>query len=89
LEVSRKIAGARIDAANSNDLFRLLVHRVKDYAIYLLDPSGHVASWNEGAEKIKGYTEQEILGQHFSVFYPEPIASSGWPEQELAIAERD
>jgi PAS domain S-box-containing protein len=69
-----------------DDLFRLLVHSVKDYAIFLLDPGGHVASWNEGAQRIKGYREEEIVGQHFSVFYTREVAESGWPEYELKVA---
>jgi PAS domain S-box-containing protein len=89
LEASKTTAGARLDTAGENDLFRLLIHSVKDYAICLLDRGGYIASWNPGAERIKGYTEDEIIGKHFSVFFPEPVASSGWPEQELEIAERE
>ena len=51
--------------------FRLLVEAVTDYAIYLLTPEGTVASWNRGAQRFKGYTEEEIIGQHFSRFYTE------------------
>jgi PAS domain S-box-containing protein len=76
-------------AGTNNELFRLLVHSVKDYAIFLLDPTGHIASWNEGAQRIKGYTEAEILGKHFSIFYPEAVAASGWPEHELVMATRE
>ena len=54
----------------TDDSFRLLVDSVKDYAIVMLDPTGHVASWNPGAERIKGYSQEEILGKHFSCFYP-------------------
>ncbi len=72
----------------SNDLFRLLVHSVKDYAIFLLDPGGHVATWNEGAQRIKGYADYEIVGKHFSTFYPREAVDSGWPDYELAVAER-
>ncbi len=53
----------------SQERFRLLVEEVKDYAIFMLDPTGKVLSWNEGARKIKGYTAGEIIGQHFSIFY--------------------
>jgi PAS domain S-box-containing protein len=70
----------------SEERFRLLVDSVKDYAIFMLDPEGHVISWNAGAARIKGYTRDEILGQHFSVFYlPEELAA-GKPARELAIA---
>jgi PAS domain S-box-containing protein len=71
----------------SDDKLRLLVQGVKDYAILMLDPTGHVTTWNEGAEGIKGYRADEILGRHFSIFYtPEDIAS-GKPELDLQIAE--
>jgi PAS domain S-box-containing protein len=66
--------------------FRMLVDSVQDYAIFMLDPRGHVASWNRGAQSIKGYTAGEIVGQHFSVFYtPDDIAIRK-PETELAHA---
>lgn len=73
----------------SDELFRLLVKSVKDYAIFLLDPGGHVATWNEGAQRIKGYTESEILGHHFSQFYPRSVAESGWPDYELKVAAEE
>ena len=66
--------------------FRLLVDQVKDYAIFMLDPSGNVRSWNRGAERIKGYSADEILGTHFSRFYPEEDVRAGKPERELAVA---
>src|SRR5215470_10975941 len=67
-------------------LYRLLVEQVKDYALFLLDPSGHVLSWNEGAQRIKGYTREEIIGKHFSIFYPHRAAEDGWPAHELRVA---
>jgi len=66
-----------------------MVHSVKDYAIFLLDPEGRVASWNEGAQRIKGYAEHEIVGKHFSVFYTPEVAASGWPEYELEAAQAE
>jgi PAS domain S-box-containing protein len=69
--------------------FRLLVHNVTDYAIYMLDPRGYIASWNAGAERFKGYTEPEIIGKHFSVFYTEEDRSSKLPERVLLEAERN
>jgi PAS domain S-box-containing protein len=60
---------------------------VRDYAIFLLDPGGHVATWNEGAERIKGYKEEEIIGKHFSTFYPRAAKESGWPDYELNLAK--
>ena len=73
----------------SEERFRLLVEGVKDYAIFMLDPGGHIVSWNLGAQKNKGYEASEIIGQHFSKFYPAELAASGWPEQELRYALRD
>jgi PAS domain S-box-containing protein len=65
------------------------VEAVEDYAIFLLDPEGRVATWNRGAERIKGYTAHEILGQHFSRFYPLEAVAAHHPEEELAIARRE
>jgi len=70
---------------NEEDL-RLLVSTVKDYAIFLLDPLGGVTSWNEGAERIKGYAAEEIIGQNFSKFYTPDAVAKGRPIQELKIA---
>jgi PAS domain S-box-containing protein len=70
----------------SEERFRLLVEGVHDYAIFMLDPGGHVVSWNSGAKKNKGYNASEILGKHFSVFYPEDKVQSGWPAEELRRA---
>jgi len=66
---------------------RLLVDTVEDYAIFVLDPSGYVITWNPGAERIKQYTQDEIIGKHFSLFYPQDAVASGHPSHELAIAE--
>jgi PAS domain S-box-containing protein len=66
--------------------FRLLVESVKDYAIFLLTPEGRVATWNAGAEAIKGYLATEIVGQHFSRFYEAEAVARGWPQHELALA---
>lgn len=70
----------------SEEQFRLLVQSVTDYAIYRLDPQGHIASWNSGAERIKGYTPAEIIGSHFSRFYTEEDRLAGEPERALSIA---
>ncbi|MDQ2766520.1 MAG: PAS domain-containing sensor histidine kinase [Gemmatimonadota bacterium] len=70
-------------------LYRLLVERVRDYAIFALDPTGHVLSWNEGAQRLKGYTAEEILGKHFSTFYPETDIANNKPPWELEVAIRD
>jgi PAS domain S-box-containing protein len=68
----------------SEERFRLLVTSVQDYAIFMLDPSGHVNTWNVGAERIKGYKEEEILGRHFEIFYP--IDNREEPGKQLQIA---
>ena len=73
----------------SEDSFRLLVESVKDYAIIMLDPTGHVASWNAGAERFKGYRAEEIIGKHFSCFYPAEAIQRGLPEQELKVAAKE
>src|ERR1700690_569872 len=73
----------------SDERFRLLVDSVRDYAIFLLDPEGHVLTWNAGAEFIKGYAREEILGKHFSIFYLPEAKQSGWPDRELALAEKE
>jgi len=70
----------------SEERFRLLVEGVSDYAIFMLDVNGIVASWNAGAERIKGYAANEIIGRHFSTFYPADARQSGWPEHELQVA---
>jgi PAS domain S-box-containing protein len=69
--------------------FRLLVEAVRDYAIFMLDPAGRISSWNAGAERINGWSEEEILGQHFRTFYPPEQQQSGHPEHELELALRD
>ena len=68
--------------------FRLLVDGVTDYALYMLDPNGIVSNWNSGAERIKGYTADEIVGQHFSRFYTESERAAGLPMRALNTAER-
>ncbi|MDQ3287411.1 MAG: PAS domain-containing sensor histidine kinase [Pseudomonadota bacterium] len=73
----------------SEERFRLLVNNVRDYAIFMLDPHGNVVSWNIGAQQNKGYLAGEIIGKHFSVFYPPEVAASGWPARELEVALRD
>ena len=70
----------------TNELYRLLVESVKDYAIFALDPNGYVVSWNPGAQRFKGYTASEIIGKHFSVFYPPEDLAARKPQIELEIA---
>lgn len=68
------------------DRFRLLVEAVQDYGIFMLDTAGHVQSWNLGAERLKGYQSSEVIGKHFSIFYPEEARASSWPQEELRLA---
>ncbi|HYC47987.1 MAG TPA: PAS domain S-box protein [Burkholderiales bacterium] len=71
---------------HGEERFRLLVEGVRDYAIFMLDPNGYIMTWNAGAQRIKGYSAEEIIGQHFSKFYPQDAVESGWPQHELQIA---
>lgn len=73
----------------SQEQFRLLVQGVTDYAIYLLDPGGFVSNWNPGAQRIKGYLPEEIVGQHFSRFYTEEDRAAGLPERALSVAAKE
>ncbi|MGW7053640.1 PAS domain-containing sensor histidine kinase [Streptomyces sp. NPDC054887] len=83
-EYARKQAEPLSEAA-----FTLLVQGVLDYGIFMLDPQGYIISWNAGAERIKGYSADEILGRHFSVFYPTEDKSAGKPQWELETAVAD
>lgn len=84
-----KLREAQEQLRQSTEIFQLLVSSVRDYAIFLLDPQGHIATWNAGAERIKGYKPSEIIGRHFSAFYSEEDIRNGKPERELEIAKRD
>jgi PAS domain S-box-containing protein len=70
------------------DMYRLLVESVRDYAIFALDNTGHVITWNPGAQNIKGYSCDEIIGKHFSIFYPQDAVAAGKPAYELEEAVR-
>lgn len=74
-----------IQSINIYERYRLLVEQVKDYAIFMLDETGHVISWNEGAKRIKGYEADEIIGRHFSNFYPQEDKDNGKPQMELRV----
>jgi PAS domain S-box-containing protein len=90
MEMDSRIAdGLAAGAHPTDELFRLLVTSVTDYAIFLLDPVGHVVSWNAGARRIKGYAAAEILGRHFSLLYPAAERAAGEPAAVLARAERE
>jgi PAS domain S-box-containing protein len=73
----------------SETRFRVLVEAVQDYAIFMLSPEGNISSWNVGAERLKGYKAEEIVGKHFSCLYPEEDVRSGKPKWELVIAAKD
>jgi PAS domain S-box-containing protein len=77
------------ESSASEERFRVLVDSVTDYAIFMLDTTGHVVTWNAGAQRIKGYQPHEIIGQHFSKFYPTDKIQSGWPENELRVATQE
>src|SRR5690348_16933429 len=74
---------------NDPKRYERLIASITDYAIYMLDPDGRIASWNPGAERCKGYTEAEIIGQHFSIFYTEEDRQAGLPARALAIAKSE
>jgi PAS domain S-box-containing protein len=66
---------------------QLLIEAVTDYGIFVLDPEGRILSWNSGAQKLKGYLREEVLGRHFSLFYPQEAVDRGWPQEELRLAK--
>jgi PAS domain S-box-containing protein len=81
--------GRGVVSSEPEGLYRLLVESVQDYAIFALDATGHVLTWNPGAKRFKGYDAAEIIGKHFSVFYTQPDRDRKWPQQELEMAKRD
>src|SRR3954470_6932746 len=86
---SELASGSNHGADPTDAQFRVLVESVTDYAIFLLDPGGRVMSWNAGAERIKGYAAAEILGQHFSLFYPAEDRAAHYPDELLRRAARE
>ncbi len=80
--------GTGISIRDRADRFHLLVEAVRDFAIFLLDPDGRIASWNSGAVRIKGYTPDEVIGKSFSIFYPDNDLRAGKPQRQLAAAMR-
>jgi PAS domain S-box-containing protein len=87
-KVTRDLTERRA-AEDETRRFRLLVETVEDYAIFMLDTEGHVSSWNAGAQRIKGYRHDEIVGKHFSIFYPRDDVAAGKCEHELEVAVRE
>jgi PAS domain S-box-containing protein len=84
--MAREIGNHHEELRRSEERFKLLVETIRDYAIFMLDPQGHVLTWNAGAERFKGYRADEIIGQHFSIFYPEEARQKRWPQHELEVA---
>jgi PAS domain S-box-containing protein len=92
LSLQGAIAGRRQSEAalrESEEHFAHLVAGVRDYAVFLLDEQGHILTWNAGAERIKGYKAEEIIGKHFSTFYPQEAIDRGWPAHELRVARQE
>jgi PAS domain S-box-containing protein len=85
-EIGPASGGLSALGMHEGDQFRLLVESIEDYAIYMLDCAGRVVTWNPGAEKNKGYTSQEVIGQHFSIFFVPEDIDARIPDRELAIA---
>ena len=86
LDATERQTNSELTAFSETDL---LVEVVTDYAIFLLDPGGLISTWNAGAERIKGFTAQEVTGKHLSIFYPEEDVNQGLPERDLQTATRD
>src|SRR5205807_3960986 len=89
LEINSDVTEQRLaeeKLKRSEQRFRTLVENVRDYAIYMLDPRGIVSSWNEGARRINGYESGEIIGRHFSIFYPRDDVIAGKPTLQLERA---
>src|SRR6202046_4541467 len=90
MPVSRDVTAGRraheLGSRPSEERFRLMVQDVQDYAILMLDPNGNVATWNVGAQRLKGYEPEEIIGRHFSIFYPPSEITGGKPERQLELA---
>lgn len=83
------MADGQLLQLETDDRYRLLINAITDYAIYMVDPQGYVASWNPGAERMKGYVASEILGQHFSRFYTPEDRAAGEPQHGLDTARRE
>src|SRR5690348_2785393 len=80
---------AHAPALETPDTFRLLVDGIEDFAIYMLDGGGRVATWNRGAQRLKGYSPEEIIGRPFTTFFPPEAVAAGRPARLLAVAARE
>lgn len=85
-QLEEQLYRANAELKDSEERMRLLLDSVKDYAILMLNPAGEIISWNVGAERIKGYKAQEVLGKHFSIFYARDAVANGFPQYELSEA---
>lgn len=85
-QLELRVTERTTELARSEERLRLLIEGVRDYAIFMLDPEGHVVTWNHGAERLKGYREEEIVGRHIACFYPEETATAGKPTMDLSNA---
>jgi PAS domain S-box-containing protein len=88
-ETGRQKISLTPSALEGKGIYKLLIETVRDYAIFVLDPTGRVATWNVGAERLKGYKPSEIIGKHFSTFYGQEDIDSRKPERELEIAIKE
>src|SRR2546425_5937289 len=86
---AKRVVPAATTPRDAPEPFRLLVEGIQDFAIFMLDGAGRVATWNTGAERIKGYRGEEIVGQHFPRFFPPEGVAEGKPARLLALAARD
>lgn len=84
--LEKRVVERTTELRESEEHFRMMVECVQDYAILMLDTKGKVVSWNVGAERMKGYKAEEIIGKHFSCFYPEEAIRTGFPDRELSVA---
>jgi PAS domain S-box-containing protein len=89
LQQRAQVLESKLTTQESEERFRLLIEGVQDYAIFMLDPDGRVRNWNSGAKRIKGYDSAEIIGKHFSCFYPEEDLRNGKPAWELEVAAKE
>lgn len=69
--------------------YSLLINSVKNYAVFMLNPQGYISTWNTGVENLKGYSKEEIIDQHFSIFYPEEAMKRNHPAYELKVARKE
>jgi|GEM_PF-693579 len=83
------LAGAESEGPQSDELFRQIVEAVKEYAIFMLNSRGNILTWNEGAERVKGYKGSEVIGKHFSIFYTKEALEKNHPQYELEVAKRE